>query len=123
MSFFSKIFGGGQTSKLAWNIIQSEDDINEIIEKSKIEKCVIFKHSTRCSISSMALSRFENGWDEHNTQNLYFLDLIQFRPISNAIAEKFHVKHESPQVLVIENGEVLYHSSHNAIDPKIIAQQ
>ena len=76
---------------------------------------LIFKHSTRCSISKMVLSRFER---EHNNteMKMYFLDLLAHREISNQISEDFDVKHESPQVLIIMNGQCIAHASHNSIN-------
>mgnify|MGYP000314276855 CR=1 FL=1 len=74
MGFFSKIFGQGETSKLEWNIIQSEEDVDQIMEESQNQPCVIFKHSTRCSISSMALNRFEKGWHPEQGIKIFYLD-------------------------------------------------
>lgn len=83
---------------------------------------VIFKHSTRCSISSMALNRLERDTAPSNA-DFYYLDLIKYRPISNAIAEQFNVYHESPQILVIKNGECIYDESHQGISMNEIAEQ
>lgn len=83
---------------------------------------VIFKHSTRCSISSMALNRLERDTPPSNA-HFYYLDLIKHRSISTAIAEKFNVYHESPQILVIKNGECIYDESHQGISMFEIAEQ
>jgi len=100
------------------NWIQFTDlgQIQEIISLSEETPCVIFKHSTRCSISSMALNRFERNWSfENNEVQPYFLDLIAYREISNTLAEQFDVKHESPQMLIIKNGQCVFDSSHQMI--------
>jgi bacillithiol system protein YtxJ len=76
---------------------------------------VIFKHSTRCSISSMALNRFESKWTDDPEVPVFFLDLLKYRDISNEIASLFGIEHASPQVLVIKNGVCVYHASHNGI--------
>ena len=77
---------------------------------------VIFKHSTRCSVSMMAKRRFEMDWDLLPKEiNLYFLDLISYRSISAEIAELFQVHHESPQLLLIKNGECVLDISHGDI--------
>lgn len=77
---------------------------------------IIFKHSTRCSVSSMAKRRFEMDWDEIPAHtNCYFLDLISHREISAQIAEMFQVHHESPQVILIKNGECILDASHSDI--------
>ena len=83
------------------------------------EPFLVFKHSIRCSISSMVKHRFERVFDCKNVQ-LYFLDLITYRSISNQLADDFNVEHQSPQILLIKNGNCVYHSSHNAIDADVI---
>lgn len=93
-------------------------DINQLDEidalsKEEARMVAIFKHSTRCSISSMALNRVDKG--EANMP-AYFLDLLAYRNISNAIADRYGVEHESPQLLIIQDGRVIFHSSHNMIN-------
>jgi bacillithiol system protein YtxJ len=83
---------------------------------------IIFKHSTTCSISKMALARMERSVAPENIQ-FYFLDLLNHRALSNAIAEKFNVYHESPQVLVIKNGECTFDESHGGIQMEEIVEQ
>jgi bacillithiol system protein YtxJ len=85
---------------------------------------VIFKHSTRCSVSMMAKKRFEHDWDAiPESTSVYFLDLISNREVSNAIAQKFSVHHESPQLLLIKNGECIYETSHGEISAEDLAEQ
>ncbi len=96
-------------------------NINQLIDvdaASQKNGAVIFKHSTSCSISKMALSRFERGWNvDESLLPVYYLDLIAFRDVSNAIAAKYAVQHESPQVLVIKKGAATYVASHYDIRP------
>ena len=97
-----------------WTQLQSPDQLNEI--KNLPGYSLIFKHSTRCSISMMAKRRFELDWDSLPEElPLYFLDLIQYREISNQIAQLFHVHHESPQLLLIKDGECVLDQSHGGI--------
>lgn len=86
---------------------------------------VIFKHSTRCSISAMALNRLEREFDQARMGEspIYFLDLISFREVSNQVAEEFEVMHQSPQVLVIKGEECVYDDSHMGINFADLAQQ
>jgi bacillithiol system protein YtxJ len=107
-----------------WNKIKSIAELEEATKQSENEKIILFKHSTRCSVSSMALNRLERSWKDSETAGLkpYFLDLIAHRDISSEIANKFDVRHESPQVLVIENGECIYHNSHMGISYKELKQ-
>ncbi|PHN08440.1 bacillithiol system redox-active protein YtxJ [Flavilitoribacter nigricans] len=96
-----------------WIPFNSVEQIHEIQERSKEVPCLIFKHSTSCSISALAKHRLENYWDLDDTQvEVYFLDLLRHRPISNQIAEDYGVWHESPQILLIRDGKCVYHSSH-----------
>lgn len=92
------------------------NDLKVIEERSHERPQLIFKHSTRCSISSMALSRFERLWQENEPLDVWYLDLIAYRAVSNEIAERFGVTHQSPQAIMIVNGAVGYHNSHNGID-------
>jgi bacillithiol system protein YtxJ len=100
-----------------WERLESLDTMDKIIEESKLNPVVIFKHSTSCSISAMALNRLERSWDNKEMSNVkaYYLDLIAYRDISNAVAEKFGIMHQSPQVLLIKNGESVYDESHMGI--------
>jgi bacillithiol system protein YtxJ len=98
-----------------WKEFKEESEL-EAIKKLSIDKPqVIFKHSTRCSISTMAKSRLERA-TEPDGIDFYYLDLIAHRNISNKIANDFDVEHASPQILVIKNGECVYDESHNAIN-------
>lgn len=105
-----------------WKTLTSEEQLSEINAASAIAPVVIFKHSTRCSISSMAKARLERALVPEGL-TFYYLDLIAYRAISNKIAETYHVPHESPQVLVIRNGECIYNESHSGIlMDEIVAQ-
>ena len=95
-----------------WLNIVDTMSYNDAISYSYIEPILIFKHSTRCSISSLALNRIEYNDNKKVINHCYFLDLLSYRDISNKIAKDFNVTHESPQVLVIKNEKCIYHASH-----------
>lgn len=96
-----------------WIPLNSAEQLHEIQERSKEIPCLIFKHSTSCSISSLVKHRLENYWDlDDGLVEVYFLDLLRYRPISNQIAETYGVWHESPQVLLIRDEKCVYHTSH-----------
>lgn len=125
MSIFNNLFGGnsnGSSLKEFWNEIQTSEDLETAIEASKLGKVVIFKHSTRCMISKTVLSNFERQIDSESVDlsKFYYLDLLNHRDISNQIAQKFSVVHQSPQIVVIENGQVIHHASHDNIDLSLI---
>ncbi len=105
-----------------WIDLTDVSQLAEIKEQSKVKPQLIFKHSTRCSISSVAKSRLERSTPPENVA-FYFLDLIKNRDISNKIAEEFSVFHESPQVLLIKNGECVYDESHSGISMDEIEEQ
>lgn len=102
---------------MSWHFIESEADLEKAIELSNSSNLgvVIFKHSTRCSISAMAKSRLDTSWDFDEELPRFYLDLISYREISNIIAERFDVQHESPQILIIKNGVCVYNASHMSI--------
>ena len=119
MGFFS--FSSKSKINLPWIALTTENQLREAINLSAEKPILLFKHSTRCSISSMALSRFEENWkNETEICSIYFLDLIAFRSLSNLVAELTHVEHQSPQVLLLKNGEVIYIASHNGISAQEI---
>lgn len=105
-----------------WTPLTDEQQLETIKEESKSQPVVIFKHSTRCSISSMAKNRLDRE-DAPAGVRFYYLDLIAYRALSNKIAEVFQVHHESPQVLLIKNGECTYDESHNGINMNEIEEQ
>ena len=108
---------GRSTPAFSWNQLTSEEDLNRAWEIAQEKPIVLFKHSTRCSISAMALRSFQHEWkQEDTTMELYLLDLIAFRSISNEIAERTGVQHQSPQVIVLFQGKILYHASHESIN-------
>lgn len=97
-----------------WNKLTDENQLTTIIEESHNQPIMILKHSTTCSISATALSRLERAWKDEDARNLkpYYLDLLKLRPISNKIADKFEVEHESPQIIIIKDGKAIYDASH-----------
>lgn len=97
-----------------WITLDDIKQLNQIKERSNERPQVVFKHSTRCSISSMVLKRLEREGKPEN-MDFYFLDLIKYREISNKVSQMFDVNHESPQVLLIKNGECVYDESHYGI--------
>lgn len=103
--------------------LQDPSQFNEIDEISSQGGAIIFKHSTRCVISSMAWDRLQRDWDEQLSDlPVYYLDLIRYRATSNAVVSHYGVDHESPQLIFVRNGAVEYQTSHNGINVKDIKQ-
>ncbi len=100
-----------------WKNLTSSDQLAVIDAASQTQAVLIFKHSTRCSISTAALGRLERNWqNEHKEQlEIYYLDLLQHRDVSNAIAEHYSVEHQSPQALIIRNGKCVFSQTHSGI--------
>ena len=127
MSFFKNIFGSDETPKqqepkINWEKLTDLDQLAEIMFNSNDNPGVIFKHSTRCSISRMALKQFENEFALQDKVTPYFLDLLNYREISNEIANRFQVQHQSPQILVIKDGKSVYDASHSDIDASVLEE-
>ena len=97
-----------------WISLTAPAQLDALVERSKAKPQVIFKHSTRCSISSTAKHRLETA-QQSEAVDFYYLDLISFRDVSNQIAEQFQVPHASPQVLVIRDGKCVFDESHLGI--------
>lgn len=106
------------TSDIAifWQPLAQDSDLDAIALASQQQPVALFKHSTRCSISRMALRQFEAGWPSLAPMAAYYLDLLNHRDISNAIAARWGVQHQSPQVLVVFKDKVIHHASHEGID-------
>jgi len=116
---FKKLFGSSEPKEekvLPWIALNSIEQLNEIEERSKGKTQFIFKHSTRCGISRMVMNQFVAAYDLDANADLYYLDLLNYRDVSNEVGYKFQVMHESPQLLVIKNGVVVAHASHGAIN-------
>ncbi|AOW10468.1 bacillithiol system redox-active protein YtxJ [Flavobacterium gilvum] len=124
MSLFNSLFGSSEEkketqSKINWIPLQHLGQLDEMIAFSEQKPALIFKHSTRCSISRFALKQFENEFDVETLNcnvSAYFLDLLEYRDISNEIANRFQVMHQSPQLLLIKNGQSVYDASHSEIN-------
>ncbi len=119
---FGKI---AEIGNMNWTQLESEETLAEIKKISANQDVIIFKHSTRCPVSSMALSWFERSWNEEEMKGVtpFFLDLISYRSVSGKIAEVFNVQHESPQLLLIRNGVCTYHVSHSEISYKELKKE
>ena len=121
MSFFKNMFSGSENQNDAikamdWNNLTDLEELKNIITNSYEKPVAIFKHSTRCSVSRMALKQFENEFAKEDSVDAYFLDLLEHRDISNEIASRFGVYHQSPQLLLIKEGKSVYDVSHSDID-------
>jgi bacillithiol system protein YtxJ len=106
-----------------WITLQSESQLEDILKNSTNRPQVIFKHSTRCSTSALVKNRLERAAQPPLDVDFYYLDLLNYRPVSNKIAENFRIRHESPQVLIIRNGECIYDESHLGISMDEIADR
>ena len=124
MSIFKRLFSSNEPSnkkEFNWSPLNDLDQLEDIVTNSYEKTIVIFKHSTRCSISRFSLNSFENEFNYPKEKiECFYLDLLAHRDISNEIARKFQVEHQSPQVLVIKNGKAIYSASHESIDAGIL---
>lgn len=126
MGFLDKLFGSNAEESKEENKVEAKfytlNDIkllDEVDVISQTKPVVLFKHSTRCSISRFALKRFdaEFNYDEDKI-DWYLLDLLNHRDISNEMAHRYKVEHQSPQIIVVRNGKAVFSSTHDGIDAK-----
>jgi len=105
-----------------WNSLTDQSQIDLLKKESASQPVLIFKHSPSCSISRATLDRLERNWNQEEMETLkpYYLDLLAYRSISNLVSEEFDVEHQSPQVLIIENGKAIYNNSHFGIEYKAL---
>jgi bacillithiol system protein YtxJ len=126
MNLFNTIFGNSDSKDnpspaIVWNDLTELKQLDTIVAESAETPVVIFKHSTRCSISRMALKTFEREYAiEEGKAKPYFLDLLEHRDISNEIASRFGVMHQSPQLILIKEGKAIYDTSHSDIDAGVV---
>lgn len=122
MGFLNKFFGETSSedkNKINWIALTSREQLTDILDSD--DYTIIFKHSTRCGISRFALSRFEREFNSTNDKvNLFYLDILSYRNLSDEISAKLSIRHESPQIFLLKNGMVLYNASHSSIDAKAI---
>ena len=124
MHYDGTIFKRIKARAINWKILETEAQLKEFIALSKRKPIAIFKHSTRCSLSSMVKSRLERAWDINgNDIEIYYLDLIKYRDVSNKVASIFNIEHQSPQLIVLDQGEVLYHASHGEVDAGVLKER
>ena len=98
---------------MQWQTLSDVTQIADLIATSYETPVLIFKHSTRCGVSSFVRNRFEDDWNfSKNEVTPVYLDLIRHRNVSNALAKEFNVQHESPQILLLINGDCVFHASH-----------
>jgi bacillithiol system protein YtxJ len=120
MKLFKSLLGNKTPKEeklLPWIPLNTIPQLNYIAEKSKTKTQVIFKHSTRCGISKMVINQFVDNYQLNEKDlDLYYLDLLNYRDVSNEVGYKFQVMHQSPQLLVIQNGVTVAHASHGAIN-------
>ena len=108
---------------MEWNNLTDLVQLDQLVEESKVAPVLIFKHSRSCSISRASLDRLERNWRLETSKRAYFLDLITYRAVSNEIANRFGVPHESPQAIIIQNGEAVFDRSHFDINYPEIEKQ
>ena len=127
MGIFNSMFGGDKEDKtqennsIPWTQLTTVEQLEEIKEKSLAKPQFLYKHSTTCGISKMVLNQLEKNPQLLNDSfDLYFLDLKRYREVSNAIATKFEVEHQSPQVLILKNGSTVAHTSHGDINDLVL---
>lgn len=106
-----------------WKSVEAIEDFYTLLENSATKPQIIFKDSTTCGISAHAKHRLQHGFDHlEGKADFNYLDLLTYRPISNLIAKELKVTHQSPQIILLKDKQVVYTSSHHAIDPAVIAR-
>jgi len=128
VELLKSLFGGSSNNnienKMNWIVLKEESQLTELILNSSNKPSLIFKHSTRCGISRMVLKSFEREYNiEQSELDIYFLDLLNYRELSNEIANRLNIQHQSPQVLVLINEEVAYTDSHYSISASAVKEK
>lgn len=124
MDFFKTMFGSKDSipkENFPWIPLEEIEQLDQLVEESKTQYVLVFKHSTRCGVSRFSLQAFESEFKTDSSKvSLYFLDLLKNRELSNEITSRFDVVHQSPQVLLIRNSEAVFTESHGQINAEEI---
>ncbi|SMO53679.1 bacillithiol system redox-active protein YtxJ [Gracilimonas mengyeensis] len=128
MGFFDTLFGGegedNASSTINWENIHSEEELDDILMASNQKPQVIYKHSPRCATSFFALKNLKAlSAEDARKADFYLVDVIAERSISNLVAEKLGIRHESPQLFIIKNGDVQWHGSHHQVNSDVVEGQ
>lgn len=131
MGIFDKVFKSErdivkkEIVEVPWHTLTKSTQLEEIEKESWDTPVVIFKHSTRCGISRMVLNNFEREYDLKGEKEvkLYFLDLLANRNLSDEVSNRFGVKHESPQMIIVKDERVVHHASHHSIQWQDVKEQ
>ena len=131
MGLFDKVFKSErdlvkkEIEEVPWHALTETSQLDEIEKESEEMPVVIFKHSTRCGISRMVRNNFERNYDlpKDEKVKLYLLDLLANRDVSSEVAKKFGVRHESPQIIILRDREVVHHASHQGIELQDVKSQ
>jgi len=123
MGIFNGLFGSGEKQpkapkpEIPWQHLRDVSQLNKIAKDSKTKPVAIYKHSTTCGISRMVLRQIESTYDIDASQmDIYYLDLKAYRTVSNEVAARFQVIHQSPQMILIKNGTAIYADSHGGVN-------
>lgn len=108
---------------IKWEILNEEEQLKTILRESEKMPVLIFKHSTTCSISALVKNRLESKWEDHIHSKNYFLDLLSYRGVSNAAAELFAIRHESPQIILVSKSRAVYHASHTGVEYAVLKKE
>ena len=129
MGIFNGLFGSSEKEpkapkpEIPWQRLTDISQLTKIIKDSKTKPVAIYKHSTTCGISRMVLNQIESTYDIDASQmDIYYLDLKAYRDVSNEVAARFQVIHQSPQMIVIKNGTAVYADSHGAVNVPVLHQ-
>lgn len=100
-----------------FTLISTLEQLDAVIQSSNKQPVLLFKHSTQCPISANALAELEQFSHTEDAEDVLIrvVHVIEDRPVSNEIADRYQIKHESPQAFWIKDEQVLWHASHRAI--------
>jgi len=99
----------------SWKVLTSNEQVDRVVKDSFTSPQVIFKHSIRCSLSESIYNHLNEWNKDQQVLTIHYLDIINYRPVSNYIEALFGILHESPQIILLQQGKVQYHESHYRI--------
>lgn len=128
MGLFDKIFKSQreiakeEIKEVNWHPLTRMEQLEQMEKESAEQPVALFKHSTSCGVSAFVRRNLETSLKDggEGSSKLYFLDLLAHRDISNEVARRWGVQHESPQLIILQDGKVVDHASHSSISASMI---
>jgi bacillithiol system protein YtxJ len=106
----------------AFAALERTEQLDALVHSSFSRPALIIKHSPACGTSFQALDELEEHREQLDGLDVHLIDVLRQRALSQTIASRFQIRHESPQVLLLVNGHVQWNASHFGVTADRVRQ-